>query len=227
MRWLRWLRRILVSLAALALIAFAGAWWALHRSLPPLDGKFAAASLGAEATIERDARGIPVITARSRADAAFATGFAHAQDRFFQMDLSRRFAAGELSELFGARGARRTTSRVRRFGFRTVARRVIEATPAEELAVNEAYARGVNAGLASLATRPWEYLLLRARPREWLPEDSVLVVHSMWWQLQYSTLTGEIDRRRLERAAAGRRRRRRGARAHHLRLRGPLGVGHA
>ncbi len=72
--------------------------------------------LAAEATIERDARGIPVITARSRADLAFATGFAHAQDRFFQMDLSRRFAAGELSELFGE-AALEQDIRVRRFGF--------------------------------------------------------------------------------------------------------------
>ena len=117
------------------------------------------------------------------------------------MDLSRRFAAGELSELFGAAALTHDT-RVRRFGFRAVARRVIEVAPAEERGVIEAYAHGVNAGLASLATRPWEYLLLRARPRAWLPEDSVLVVHSMWWQLQYSALTGEIDRRRLERAAA-------------------------
>ncbi|HET9474571.1 MAG TPA: penicillin acylase family protein, partial [Steroidobacteraceae bacterium] len=140
-----------MGLTVLALIAIAGAWWALHRSLPPLDGEFATASLGAEASIERDARGIPVISAGSRTDAAFATGFAHAQDRFFQMDLSRRFAAGELSELFGE-AALTHDKRVRRFGFRAVARRVIEATPPEERAVNEAYARGVNAGLASLAT---------------------------------------------------------------------------
>ena len=94
--------------------------------------------------------------------------------------------------------------RTRRFGFRAVARRVIEATPAEERGIVEAYARGVNAGLTSLQARPWEYLLLRAQPREWLPEDSVLVVHSMWWQLQYGTLRDEIARRRLERAAAAR-----------------------
>jgi penicillin amidase len=60
----------------------------------------------------------------------------------------------------------------------------------------------VNAGLHSLRARPWEYLLLRAAPRDWLPEDSVLVVHSMWWQLQYGTITAELERRRLERAAA-------------------------
>ena len=160
-------------------------------------------ALGAEATIERDARGIPVITAASRADLAYATGYAHAQDRFFQMDLSRRLAAGELSELFGA-VALKQDRRTRRFGFRAVARRVIEAAPEGERAIIEAYARGVNAGLASLRARPWEYLLLRAQPRAWLPEDSVLVVHSMWWQLQYGTLRDEIDRRRLERAAAAR-----------------------
>ena len=71
-------------------------------SLPPIDGQSRGRGACAEATIERDARGVPVITARSRADLAFATGFAHGQDRFFQMDLSRRLAAGELSELFGA-----------------------------------------------------------------------------------------------------------------------------
>jgi penicillin G amidase len=201
MRWLRWLRWILVSVLVLALAAFGAAWWMLDRSLPPIDGTLAGQALTTEATIERDARGIPVITARSRADLAFATGFAHAQDRFFQMDLSRRFAAGELAELFGE-AALDQDIRVRRFAFRAVARRVIEAAPAEERAVAESYTRGVNAGLASLATRPWEYLLLRASPRAWTPEDSVLVVHSMWWQLQYSTLTGDVDRLRLERAAA-------------------------
>jgi penicillin G amidase len=201
MRWLRWLRWTLIGVAALAGLAFAGAWWAMHRSLPRIDGELSAAGLVAEATLERDARGVPVISARSRADLAFATGFAHAQDRFFQMDLSRRLAAGELSELFGAVALKQDV-RARRFGFRSVARRVVESAPAEERAVIEAYARGVNAGLSGLDARPWEYLLLRAMPRAWVPEDSVLVVHSMWWQLQYGAINQEIGRRRLERAAA-------------------------
>lgn len=198
MKWLRWLRWTLLVVAVIAALAFGAAWWAMRQSLPMIEGTVTAA-VGAEATIERDARGIPVISATSRADLAFATGFAHGQDRFFQMDLSRRLAAGELSELFGE-VALRTDRQKRRFGFRGVARRVMETTSASDRAIVEAYARGVNAGLASLEARPWEYLLLRAVPREWLPEDSVLVVHSMWWQLQWGPLREEIDRRRLERA---------------------------
>jgi penicillin amidase len=144
---------------------------------------------------------VPVITARTRADLAFATGYAHAQDRFFQMDLARRLGRGELSELFGPVAVKQDT-RARRFDFRAVAKRVLEAAPPAERAIVEAYARGVNAGLGGLDTRPWEYLLLRASPRAWLPEDSVLVVHSMWWQLQYNSIVNEIARRRIERAAA-------------------------
>ena len=203
MRWLRWLRWTLLGIAALALLAFFGAWWALHRSLPRIDGEVAASGVGAAATLERDARGRPTITGRSRTDLAFATGYAHAQDRFFQMDLSRRFAAGELSELFGTLALKQDT-RTRRFGFRAVARRVIESAPPAEREVVEAYTRGVNAGLEGLASRPWEYLLLRASPRAWSPEDSVLVVHSMWWNLQANSILAELSRRRLERAAAAR-----------------------
>jgi penicillin G amidase len=203
MRWLRWLRWTVLVVAVLALAAFFTAWWTMRRSLPAIDGTLTARGLATEVLVERDARGIPRITARNRGDLAYATGFAHAQDRFFQMDLARRLAAGELSEIFGAVALGQDT-RARRFGFRSVARRVIESAPAEERALIEAYARGVNAGLASLDTRPWEYLLLRATPRAWAPEDSVLVVHSMWWQLQHDSLTAELDRRRLERAAAQR-----------------------
>ena len=153
MQWLRWLRWTLIVIAVLALATFGLAWWAMRQSLPQLDGVVSAPALSAEATIDRDAAGRPVITAASRTDLAFATGYAHAQDRYFQMDLSRRLAAGELSELFGAI-ALETDIRSRRFGFRAVARQVIETAPADERAVIEAYARGVNAGLHSLHARP-------------------------------------------------------------------------
>ena len=201
MKWLRWLRWTLGVVVVLVAVAAGWAWWLLHDSLPRIDGELTAQGLSANATLARDARGIPVISAATRADLAFALGFAHGQDRFFQMDLSRRLAAGELAEMFGP-AAIDIDVRTRRFGFRAVAKRVIEATPPAERQLVDAYARGVNAGVASLHTRPFEYLLFRAKPREWKPEDSVLVVHSMWWQLQYGSLTAELERRRLERAAA-------------------------
>jgi penicillin amidase len=76
-----------------------------RASLPQLDGSLKTNSVTKAVSIERDALGIPTITAVNRADLAFGTGFVHGQDRFFQMDLSRRLAAGELSQLFGAAAA--------------------------------------------------------------------------------------------------------------------------
>jgi penicillin amidase len=97
----RWILRIggglVVAVALVALLA----WLTLRASLPTLDGEISVVGLDAMATIERDADGIPTITASSRADLAYATGFAHGQDRFFQMDLLRRRSAGELAEMFG------------------------------------------------------------------------------------------------------------------------------
>jgi acyl-homoserine lactone acylase PvdQ len=69
------------------------------RSVPLLDGEIEIAGLASPVTIERDALGVPTIRGSSRLDVAQALGFLHAQERFFQMDLMRRQAAGELSEL--------------------------------------------------------------------------------------------------------------------------------
>src|SRR4249920_773943 len=124
MRWLRWLRWTLLVVAGLAVLAVGLLWWAMRQSLPQIEGTASAATLSAEASIERDARGIPVITAASRTDLAFATGYAHAQDRFFQMDLSRRLAAGELSELFGAVAVDQD-KKARLFRFRALAQKVL------------------------------------------------------------------------------------------------------
>ena len=88
----------------LVLALAGGGWWARARAArqPADPGRHgAAAGLESAVTIERDGLGIPTIRGRSRQDVARATGFLHAQDRFFQMDLARRRAAGELSALVG------------------------------------------------------------------------------------------------------------------------------
>src|SRR6266480_4377945 len=89
------------ALFVLLLAALALGWLLLRASLPRLDGALAASGLTGAVRITRDSRGVPTIEATDRADLVYATGFVHAQDRYFQMDLSRRLAAGELAELFG------------------------------------------------------------------------------------------------------------------------------
>ena len=97
----RWIIRTGAAALVLTIAAALAVWLTLRASLPQLDGELTVPGLGGMATIERDSAGIPTISARTRADLAYATGFAHGQDRFFQMDLIRRKAAGELSALFG------------------------------------------------------------------------------------------------------------------------------
>ena len=168
----------------------------LSGSKPKLDGAASAPGLGASVTITRDSLGIPTIVASTRADLAYGTGFVHAQDRFFEMDLSRRLAAGELSEIFGvlALGQDREA---RFFRFRSVAQAVLAQATAEQREEIEAYARGVNAGLASLRTRPWEYIALQVTPQSWKAEDVVLVSYAMWWDLQHNSLRREKVRRAI------------------------------
>src|SRR5210317_2183166 len=189
----RWVIR--TGAAALVLLFAAGLalWLTLRASLPQLDGELAAPGLGRAATIQRDHAGIPTITAPTRADLAYATGFAHGQDRFFQMDLIRRQAAGELSELFGEIAVS-TDKRYRFHRFRERARAVLAASPAADVAILENYAAGVNAGLASLGARPFEHLLLGVEPEPWVAEDSVLVVYAMFMQLNDGRASKDVRR---------------------------------
>ena len=168
-------------------------WLALRASLPQIDGELVVDGLDDAAVIARDADGIPVIRASSRRDLAFATGFAHGQDRFFQMDLIRRQAAGELAELFGA-VAINADKRNRFHRFRSRAQAVWRSTPTAERELMEAYTAGVNAGLASLDVRPWEYVVLRLAPEPWQPEDSLLVMYSMYMTLNDERAYNEVRR---------------------------------
>ncbi|HVR96205.1 MAG TPA: penicillin acylase family protein, partial [Thermoanaerobaculia bacterium] len=186
----RWLRRILLTLTVLAgvlLVAgLAGGLWLrseIRSSLPQLDGERAIPGLGAAVSIERDGLGVPTIRAASRRDAVRALGFLHAQDRFFQMDLMRRQAAGELSELFGP-AALDVDRQNRVHRFRHVARQSLARATPEERAILESYAAGVNAGLGALAAKPFEYVPLRLAPAPWKAEDSILVVLAMFRELQ-------------------------------------------
>ncbi len=185
--------RFLVTAVSLAIIAALPAYYILTKSLPKLNGEVATSGIRQDVTIERDAGGIPVITATNRADLAYATGYVHGQDRFFQMDLTRRNAAGELSELFGA-DALPVDRRHRFHRFRKRATRVMDNLPGNDVEVIEAYTNGVNAGLASLAAKPFEYFLTGTEPRPWEKTDSLLVVYTMYMELNDERANRDVRR---------------------------------
>ena len=170
-------------LIVVLLAAAATGWLTLRASLPAIDGQAALPGLAATVLIERDADGVPTITAQNREDLARALGYLHGQDRFFQMDLSRRAAAGELSALLGP-ALLATDRELRLHRFRDVARAIVARLDAPGRSLLDAYTGGVNAGLASLRSRPFEYWLLQSKPSPWTDADSILCVHAMFLQLQ-------------------------------------------
>lgn len=179
---MRWIRRTLLALLILTVLVFLTGWWLLAGSRPRLDGTLALKGLSAPVNLSRDYAGIATIEAGNRKDLAFAMGFAHAQERFFEMDLMRRSAAGELAELVGSKALAMDLNH-RRHRFRARSRAAIEGMSVEDRARLDAYRDGVNAGLAALRVRPWEYLLLRTAPSPWRTEDSLLIVDAMFLDL--------------------------------------------
>ncbi len=182
----RLLRGLVIALIVLLVLSVGAAVWArtqLRGSLAQLDGTYQLAGLAAPVEISRDALGIPTVKGSNRADVARATGFLHAQDRFFQMDLARRRAAGELAELVGPR-ALALDREIRIHRFRAEAQHAVTLLAPGQRVVLDAYVAGVNAGLQALAAKPFEYFVLRQDPAAWRPEDSVLVILSMFVTLQ-------------------------------------------
>ncbi len=167
-------------LVVVAAIAIAGSLLAGSRAA--LDGARMVPGLHAQVSIQRDALGTVTLTGKDRTDLSYALGYVHAQERFFAMDLMRRAAAGELSALVGP-AALASDRDHRRHRLRAVARQAFAQLPQAQQRELQRYRDGVNAGLADLRVRPWEYLLLRSTPRPWGSDDSLLMIAAMYLQL--------------------------------------------
>ena len=178
----RILRVLLIVLMALVLIAFAAGWYLLAGSRARLDGERQAATLTAPVHISRDALGTVTLAGKNRTDLSYALGYVHAQERFFEMDLMRRMPAGELSALVGP-AALKVDLNHRRHRLRAVADAAYSQLPPAQQHELDRYRDGVNAGIADLRVRPWEYLLLGSQPQPWRSEDSALVIASMYLDL--------------------------------------------
>src|SRR4249919_2843529 len=187
----RWLSRGALALLLLFFLAIGWMWWLLRGSLPTLEGELALPGLSAPVQVQRDVQGVVSIRAANAIDAARALGFVHGQERFFEMDLLRRSAAGELSELLGAIALERDKAvRVHRLRARTDASLAVVA--GARMPQLQAYTQGVNAGLASLRSKPWPYLLLRTQPRPWRPADTALAGYAMFFDLQDESNSREL-----------------------------------
>src|SRR5215472_11482580 len=193
--------RIVVILLALLLIGFLACdvWFfrAVRAALPQLDGTIHLAGLNAPVTVMRDSLGVPSIEAAGVEDLFYAQGYVTAQDRLWQMDMTRRFASGDLSEVLGPAYVK-VDREQRILGLRQVAERIAANLPAEQRAHFEAYARGVNAYIEQhRKTLPLEFRFLMYFPHVWTVEDSVLVGLSMNEFLNHYLYRHELEREKV------------------------------
>ena len=176
------LLRLLVALLALSGLMLGSAYFYARQSLPQTEGQIRLAGLSKPVEIVRDVYGVPHIYAASHEEAYFALGFAHAQDRLWQMEMSRRIGAGRLAEILGP-AALETDRFLRTLGVYRAAQASLERLDDETRRILDSYAAGVNAFLANDPVLPPEFLILGVKPERWASVDSVTWTKMMAWDL--------------------------------------------
>ena len=173
MTWSRVFKALGILTLLIVLVGAAGGLWLL-TSIPQTGGDHSVAGIEQPVEIIRDSVGVPQIFAKTEADAYFALGLAHAQDRLWQMESMRRYGAGRLAEVVGETGLA-SDKWVRTLGlYRLAEQQVGELEPPVRAAL-EAYARGVNAWLEMDFGLPAvEFAVLNYRPEPWKPADSLV-----------------------------------------------------
>ena len=189
-----WLIFILIFLIA-ALLGFA--YFVAHSALPQLDGSVPAKGLTAPVKVTRDERGVPTIEASSLDDLFFAQGYVTAQDRLWQMDIMRRFGAGELSEILGE-DTLKVDREQRILGLRAAATKSLGIASPRDRSYFDAYARGVNAFIeAHGRALPIEFRILKYKPKPWQAEDSIVIANQMVKDLNFYTFGDTLAREKI------------------------------
>ena len=191
---LTWFFLVLLVLIAAAL---GYAYFVAQSALPQLDGRVQAPGLSVIVTVTRDTHGVPTIEAQSLADLFFAQGYVTAQDRLWQMDIMRRSAAGELSEVLGAETLKIDREQ-RILGLRAAARKSVNLASPRDRSFFEAYAKGVNAYIGAHRNRlPLEFRILKYEPKPWTPEDSYVVANEIVKYLNYRYFLDVLAREKI------------------------------
>lgn len=196
----RWLLRVFTGLVLLAILVLAFLWTVLTRSIPDYNADWRVEGITAPVEIVRNNANVPHIFGATDADTYYGLGFAHAQDRLWQMTLMRRTAQGRLSEIFGPRTAR-IDELMRRLDLYTLATQSVAHQDPEVIAALEAYSKGVNAWLmqvnaGALGRGAPEFFLFDPQIAVWQPADSIAILKLMGVQLS-GHLDAEVLRARM------------------------------
>lgn len=196
----RWTLRALVLVVGLGILGLGGAYYFVSRSLPDYNATWTVAGISAPVEIVRNNADVPHIFAANDTDAFYALGFAHAQDRLWQMTLLRRTVQGRLSEIFGAKTLR-TDELMRRLNLYDLALSSVQAQDASTKAALISYAAGVNAWIGqvnkdALGRGAPEFFLFSSQIDAWAPADSIAIIKLMAVQLS-SHLDSEVLRAEL------------------------------
>jgi penicillin G amidase len=185
----------LLLLAAIA--ASSWAYWIAHSALPQLDGSVAVPGISSKVRVVRDGRGVPMIEASTLEDLFFAQGYVTAQDRLWQMDIMRRAAAGELSQVIGEATVKLDREE-RILGLRQAAEASEKLISVRDRIFFDAYARGVNSFIDSHRDRlSLEFRLMKYTPRPWTVIDSLLIGARMVQDLNHYSYARALEREKI------------------------------
>ncbi len=195
----RWLLRITAGLVVLVVLAVVLVYFLASQSLPDYDHTVDVTGLDGPVEIVRDNANVPHILAETDAGVYFGLGYAHAQDRLWQMTIMRRTVQGRLSEVFGTRTLK-IDRLLRRLDLYRLAAASVKVQDATTLAALEAYSAGVNARLAeinqeALGRGAPEMFMFNATIAPWQPADSIAMIKLMALQLS-GHLENEVLRAR-------------------------------
>jgi penicillin amidase len=177
--------------------AVAYAYITARAALPQLDGNLSVRGLSAPVKVTRDGHGVPSIEAASLEDLFLAQGYVTAQDRLWQMDVMRRFGAGELSEILGE-DTLKIDREHRILGLRAAAKKSLGTASPRDRSYFEAYARGVNTFIEDhRKSLPIEFHILKYLPKPWQAEDSIVIANQMVKDLNFYTFGDTLAREKI------------------------------
>ncbi|MFT7596534.1 MAG: penicillin amidase [Paracoccaceae bacterium] len=184
---IRWLLRIAAVLVVLVVLAVSLIYFLAGQSLPDYDQTVQVRGVTAPVEIVRDNANVPHIFGAADPDVFFGLGYAHAQDRLWQITMMRRTAQGRLSEVFGTRTVA-IDKLLRRFDLYRLAAASVEVQDAATRAALDAYAAGINARLTEINDKALgrgapEMFVFNAPVAPWQPADSLAIIKLMGLQL--------------------------------------------